>query len=455
MIYLLLISLSILVIASFYLNDYDAIAPSFLFSASLTSGVAFAAIYAKQWELNLATNTFFVILGGVLVFTLVSFGTKSIFSKKQKLQVREDVISIESYRMSTWKLLLFLMFEVFVIIFTIYYVVVLVDGDFNNITEAIVKFRNINMFSDSQVLLPKILVYSRVAVNAAGFWFSYVLVHNSILQRKIDYLMFAIVLCSMISSFILGGRNGLINILVALVVSYFIVVNLQYGFKSNLRLKTILQLLGLLILLLFSFEALALLIGRSSFSGTSKLEYLAIYIGAPIKNLDSFLGELGSYDFQNQNQTFNHVMNWIGRKFNNPDLIFSLDLPFRTVNNRTLGNVYTTFYPYIYDFGYIGVPILVSIMAMISQGLYEYIKIGDVRKSSPLIRNVVYTYISSSLLMSFFSNKFYEQQFNTAFIQSIIIWFMFNLFFSTKYPEKVYSHIFSLLKNRGRREVEK
>ncbi|MFC4709485.1 O-antigen polymerase [Enterococcus eurekensis] len=446
MIYLLLIVLLAIVIGSFYLNEYDAISPSFLFSVSITSGVAFATLYVNKWNLTLSMNTFLVVLGGTVTFLLVSYLTKLLFYKKYKLELQKENLELKDYKISNWKLNLFLIFEILVISYTVYSVVILVGGDFQNITSAIVKYRNINMFSDDKIWLPKLLTYSRVAVNAGGFWFSYVLVYKWFAVKKINYRIPVIVFLSMVSSYILGGRNGLINMVVSLVVSYFIVINYKNGFKNNLKAGLLLRLLIIFVLVLISFESLALLIGRSSFSGTSKLDYLAIYIGAPIKNLDSFLQELHGYTRMDQSQTFNHVMNWIGRKFNNPDLLYSLDLPFRTINNQTLGNVYTTFYPYVYDFGYIGVPLMIFIMSFLTQSLYEMVKRGNRQSSLPLIRNITYAYVSNSIVMSFFSNKFYEQHFNTGFIQTIIIWLLFNIFFCTDFLEKVYNNVLFRIK---------
>lgn len=449
MIYLLLILLGVLILASLHFNEYDIIAPSVLFTTSITLGVIFAALYANKWELELGNNTFFVVFGGTLIFIIVSLAIKVLFLKKIGFP-EDNESTLNNFTVSKWKLYLFIIFEIFVICYTLYSVVVAVDGDFNSITESIVKYRNINMFSDTRIWLPKILTYSRVIVNASGYWFSYLLVLDLLIKKKVNFSFLIIIMLSMVSSYILGGRNGLINIVVSTVISYFIVLNYQVGFGLNLNWKMVLRLLVLLGIVFISFESLALLIGRSGFSGASGLDYLAIYIGAPIKNLDLFLQELNSFDKVDQSQTFNHIFNWIGRKFNKPELIYSLDLPFRTVNNHILGNVYTVFYPYIYDFGYIGVPVLVSIMAVISQTLYEYVKRGIKNSKMPLIRSIVYAYLANSLVMSFFSNKFYEQHFNTGFIQTVIIWWLFNLFFCNEYIDNKASDIY--VRIRGKRK---
>ena len=91
-----------------------------------------------------------------------------------------------------------------------------------------------------------------------------------------------------------------------------------------------------------------------------------IYAGAPIFNLDIYLqnsweqthgifGEL----------TFIRLINWLGIKFGESSLVYELDLPFLSYRNYDLGNVYTTFYAFIYDFGFLGVVFLTGFMAIV------------------------------------------------------------------------------------------
>lgn len=426
----------IFVLISFFLNDFDVISPSVLFSVSISLGVFFAFIYKNRWDLDLGLNTFLVICGGTLTFILTSFSIKKYFEKNNISGDVKKNLQAKYYAINNWKIYLFIIFEIIVILYTIFSVVSLTDGNIKNFTDSIVIYRHANVFSSDRILLPRLLSYSRVAVNTAGYLFSYVFVSNWVATKKIDFRLLGIVFLSMISSFILGGRNGMVNIMIACVTSYFILINYEKGFSKNLNWKLISRLFLVFIILLISFESLAILIGRSSFEGASRLDYLAVYIGAPVKNLDTFLKNFSGPNGLINSQTFNHVVNWLGTKLSDPSLQYALDLPFQSVNNETLGNVYTTFYPYIYDFGYIGVPVLIFVMSFISQVLYEFVKRGNLDSKTPLIRNIIYSYIVSSLLLSFFSNKFYEQQFSIGFIQMLIILYFLNIFFCTETFEK-------------------
>ena len=158
---------------------------------------------------------------------------------------------------------------------------------------------------------------------------------------------------------------------------------------------------------------------------TSNSYYLAIYCGAEIKNLDTFLQEYDlNYYTNRNNMTFRTFIIWFSQKTDNP-VTYKYDLPFRYVDGNNLGNVYTTFSSYIYDYGYKGMIILIMIMATIIEIIYEKSK-RSILKDKPNIMILIYGYMFSSIILAFYSNKFYEQNDNIMFIYAILSWFIFN-----------------------------
>lgn len=122
------------------------------------------------------------------------------------------------------------------------------------------------------------------------------------------------------------------------------------------------------------------LIGRTQndLSLDNVMSSLFVYAGAPIFNLDIYLqnpwkqthglfGEL----------TFIKLINWIGIKFDISSFIYELDLPFLSYQNYALGNVYTTFYAFYYDFQFLGVVFLTLFMAIFSIWLYNKVRNED------------------------------------------------------------------------------
>ena len=203
------------------------------------------------------------------------------------------------------------------------------------------------------------------------------------------------------------------------------------------------------------FVLYAKIMGRNMQSN-SIFDYLSVYLGAEVKNLDLFLQEKNNIEKNTiwGSQTFIAIIATWGKKIGfNGYHEYKLDLPFRSVNGVGLGNVYTTFYPYIYDFGYIGCIVLVAIMAILSQVCYEIIK--KIRgKKNVQICVLIYGVIYSCLLLSFFSNKFFENIFSMNFIKYIVIWFLLNLVFCEfDYKD---NRIIKYFKNliKGKRKVD-
>ena len=73
-----------------------------------------------------------------------------------------------------------------------------------------------------------------------------------------------------------------------------------------------------------------------------------------------------------------------------------------------MGNVYTTFYSFAYDFGYLGIIVLTALMGFFSELVYE--KALKIKESFASMLLVIYSsFISYQLVFSFFSDKFYEE----------------------------------------------
>ena len=95
------------------------------------------------------------------------------------------------------------------------------------------------------------------------------------------------------------------------------------------------------------------------------------------------------------------------------------------------GNIYTTFYAYIYDFGYIGVIIWPLIMGFISQRIYKKARksiLNDDKRVKTSV--IVYGYLFYMLAFSFFSNKFYEGFFTISFVKIFLLWTILSYLFN-------------------------
>lgn len=433
MIYILMILLIVLLLLSFYLNKKDLIAPSFIFCASFCFSCVWAMIYAEKWSLELHSNTFWVIFGGVLEFILISLLVQSFFTLYKGKKYMKEETKLTKIKIEKWKKILFLGYEFFTILYTFYFIVRITNGSFNRIGETINAYNQIVKFTDEVVSLPKLLIYSRHAVNAAGYWFAYVLINNYLVEKKIDVLSLSIVITSMISNMTTGGRGSAVNLILGCVAIFCLLMNKKSGFYKSIRFKTLMRFIIIAVIAVLLFQTTGTLLGRvatstKSVNALGLFDYLAVYFGAEIKNLDLFLQENYTISEIWGSQTFIYIIRWLGPKFGLENTYYQLTLPFRYINGFALGNVATTFYPYIYDFGYMGVVYLVGLMAFLTQWIYERCKRIKLN-SKPKRCILIYSFIFSSIVLSFFSNKFYEQNFNMQFIIILIFWIIFDNFF--------------------------
>lgn len=460
MIYLLLLVLGVLCVTSFFIFKKDIIAPSFIFSLGFTIASFFAVIYAKKWELGLHLNTFLVISLGVAEFIVVSYIVKLVFKKINEKKVKGNIQSScsknESGYINVNKIMecLYLIFILLISGAYLYYIVKSVDGSFSSIMtifDAMSKYDKLLKFSEQSISLPFIITNLELLVIASGYWFIYVAINNYLYTKKINIIEILIIIASIVSSMLSGSRTIAFMILFAAITIFVMLMQKKKNNNNIFTLKMVrnIVILGCIFIAVFYFSAMAW--GRVA--KNDKMYYFAIYCGAEIKNLDIFLQE----DLKKNNeiwgsQTFYSVIQTLGKKVKIKSIHdYKLDLPFRNINGLNLGNVYTTFYPYIYDFGYIGEFLLVLIMAIISQVIYELTKNAKTN-THPLLSVLVYSNIINCLILSFFSNKFYENIISIEMIKKVIFWILLNLTFCEIDWKKIYIRLKENMYKKNRKE---
>ncbi len=433
MIYILFIILVLLFIILFNMDKYDMTSPAKVFVFGFLFQSMWAVAYARKWELGLHVNTFLTITLGIIEFVLVCFIVKMFFNKKYK-EVRQkkhlDLIKIDN-----WKKILYLVsISIFTVVY-LYYIVKAVDGNFGSLSgikEAIAKYDNYAKFTDNfdLVRMPFLISNIRIAIIASGYWFGYVILYNFIIDKKVKPIEIIILIVTVVLSIMNGSRTPAFMMIVALISYYLILKFKKSNYKEKIDFKVVRNIAIIGLVFIVTFISFGSLLGRKS--QRKPLDYLAIYIGAEVKNLDLFLQEKDIIEKNTifASQTLKPVVDTIGQKIGFEGYErYRLDLPFRSVNGMGLGNVYTTFYPYIYDFGYVGVVVFVFFMALISQVVYEFIRKTKL-SSVPQISILMYGIIFGCLLLSFFSNKFYENIVTVNFLKNIVVWLLCNWFFT-------------------------
>ena len=248
------------------------------------------------------------------------------------------------------------------------------DGSLN---KAIGLYDKLNKFSTKGVALSGIPSLLHLATNAMAYAWLF-LAMRSVVVRSLrnDYLAVINVLAAVPMTLISGGRNSLIQLGVA-ALTYWALFRRQNNRWKGMRLgfRTVLKFVAIALVGLASFKPLLSLMGRKAGDSTM-YEYLSIYIGAPIKNLDAYLTNsmspsLAVKSTQWGDMTLASTRASFPQIFGKTVLDWMQWQPFQRYGERSLGNVFTTYYAFIFDWGIAGAMLAIVLIAALSQLCYE------------------------------------------------------------------------------------
>lgn len=419
-VYTLLITvLFILICVYSFVRDFTA--PEFLLIAPFWLAICNLVANVDTWDISLNWNTYNVIVLGICFFLLGSLCSyKSKFSfvlNKNHPKKKNTIMPIE---VKNWLFWIFAAFELLALIFCVYKIMMVSRryGVSGTLSVLVAGYRRLGTFTIENISLGFLANHLYSFVTASGYITMYLLINNLFFFKKINKpLLVSVILC-IIMCLAKGGRQSAVQLIVSGIVMYLIMSN-KSGTKLKFRTLLIIGIIGTI--MLTSFQYVGTLIGRNVRS-IDFTNYIFGYLSAPIRNLDQYLRSTHVLPDVFGKMTFVRLINYLGSNLHIDKWVYELDLPFIYYNGKSLGNVYTTFYAYIYDFGYIGVPIMMFIMGITSRYLHNkaYLK----SRSIINVYTIIYSFISYTLAFSFFSNKYYEAVVSMAFVIRILDWIL-------------------------------
>lgn len=399
-----------LLVIGYWANDSDILCPTVFYLSGFSICALVATLCALKWDLELQGNTFFVLFGGGLLFAVSSLVVHTVYRRYGLAACRSKKVSpdaskpLYSLPVCTPAIALFACVQIVVILWTAVRLQSLLPGV--DIFQAISGYRLSRTFDAEKLTLGFPLDPMRNFCYAAGFLIV-ALAAQELSKKRLRHnpLIVISLLLAIVLDLESGSRTDSVCYLFVLGLLFLLFKRKQKQVGGLLSVGSITLLLVLVILFAISFQSFA--IGRSVNRGI--LEYLSVYCGSEIANLNDYLQTYNSSASDVDvwgGMTFVRLITYIGEKLGIEAWVYSLDLPYNFMNGYNLGNVYTTYYSFIYDFGYFGVVPCVIAMAVLSQVFYEKAKAGNSRYSE--IWAILYGYMAYRLLLCFFSNKFYE-----------------------------------------------
>lgn len=412
---------------NFFINNKELTSPAVLFSFSFVVLMIFAFInYSDLGLYSLNWRTSFVIIIGILSFMLGTLPFVKMTNRISFFFNEEKGVRINQ-KVSVNKLLIFLLFGFFILILNTKYLGISTE----NYSSILGDIRDSTVNSGSGVL-PKYLVFSNMIMLMGGIFFSIELPRFFIEKDYIKvFLSLVIFLLSILISFSGGSRGSSLILIISLIFN-----SILESYKNNklrkIKISSIIKVFLIIIVLLYLFKESAVILGQTQVADFSFSRYILLYVGAQLKNLDMALTYQNIINSSNVfgQETFRSFVkffsNLIGSGLYGD---YKLFLPFNYYNGISLGNVYTTFYSFLRDFGYFGVIICSMLMGVISEYLYYLAKKFNSWNDGVSIWNILLSWSSFCLLFSFFSNKFYENIFSLDILNYIVASIVVLIFF--------------------------
>lgn len=419
MIWLLFILLVIFTYINYKIADGDIFNPSVIFSAMFLLFSFFCCLANLAIGIDIEeTTTIAVIVVGILIFTFFNYvlGIKYSFIQNHNNNFLKCGIS------SLWGII-----GIVIIIVDMYieyhYIMAFsaAYGFASDFFEAMVQYKIITTFKDADaILVPS--PWFRGPLLAMGSCFAYFSIYvffkQKIFANKFSLIYSSVIMLYIIYSLMGGGRSETFRVVTACIFTWYFFVRIRQGESFNIG-PVLLKIMLLLAAVSLFFISFIYIVGRSQDDMDFEAVIMAmfIYAGAPIFNLDIYLQNPWEQTYGMFGElTLIRLRNWLGGKLGDSSLLYELDLPFLSYKNYNLGNVYTTFYAFIYDFGFMGVVVLTGIMAVVCIWLYNKVNFVHMSSKRTGVHVICYAYLVNDIVMSPFAARFYETVVNVGTI---------------------------------------
>lgn len=457
MLYLLLTGSLILMVINFLLGDCDFLYPSFIFCLVFSAAEFVCVLGKNAYEIVLHPETVLTILCGEIVFTLIAY-VSGLRRKKKNYCV--EALTIEKIYVNKILIGGTIILQLLAIIFFIKYlknISMAYDGATRSLTELIslydimTKFWT-DIFNQLSVPVPMIYRIANPIVSAAAYLSLYIVVNNFVATKKIETPYLVIIFLQCILIILNGSRSPLFRVLTMVVMLLYVMLYWRGKIKKG-DIRLFLKLAGLVIGAALFFIVLLNIMGRSGKGAEKIMHYLFVYVGAPIVNLDNFIIDrmpsITTSLFGEQ--TFRSLYNYVGKLFHISQFSYGGVNPFVfSSNGIEIGNVFTTFYSYLYDFRFAGVAPLTALVAVYYVFTYRGLTRYQKNKKKINLQLYFYAYLFNDLIMQSFSSRFYETVLDAPFIKLFILSIAIDIIF-IEHKLKIGKYFIKIPKVAGRR----
>ena len=441
MLYALFSITLVFLVLNFLITGGDYLHPSTLFCEVFAVDELICIIGQSAFQITLHIETVYVLTCGFIAFTLG--GLLSI--RKTRISGlslhRADVAPCYIHVSEYWILLLIVL-QIMTQYFFIKYLKAIAEawgdggdslGEMISLYDTMTKFWK-DIFDSLNVSIPMGYRVLNPITNACAWLVLYIAVNNFFVARKVkkSHILVVLLMCSGI--LLNGSRSPLLRVITFVIIMVYI-----YNYKYIHHRKGDCRVFFRLMFITLSVSLIMILLLR--FMGRNKginniLTYTFIYTGAPIVNLDNFLQKwdiclLGGETAFFGEHTFKAGYSYLSKLLGFP---FSMKVEeiggFAFSNNGIeIGNVYTTYNVFAFDFGYLGIFPLVFTVALYYTCAYKKILRNNCPSGTVDFRLFIYSYLFNDLIMLSFSNRFFTTILDAPFIKLLVISWLIKILF--------------------------
>lgn len=427
MLYLLFAITSGFTVYNYFLAKKDLLNPAVIFPLVFLIAELTCIIEQKNFDITLHYQTVLVVTAGLAAFTLVAFGLDKLFRVKSARKLKPAVIKPIRFHIF-WKVCL-LVVQVLAIFFFIIYLnrLAAAAGESGSLGASIqlydklTKFQT-GRFAELNVAYPMIYRICNPIGEAGAYLSCYLLVNNYVAEKKVDWFYLASVGLQAVLIVLNGSRSPLFRIITMILILFYL-IKIK---NSSKAVKKRFALIALVVLAVTAaaFVLLLFVMRKDVVGENGIMEYLFIYTGAPLVNLDTFITSGKTYDIYQFGQytlwnLYQYLEKLTGNSwFGTPNIMYFT----HSANGIEIGNVYTMFYgPYV-DFGWWGIIPVTAVMAFYYMFSYIFITQRRPYKNGEFSFSLFFfAYLYNDLIMSFFSGRFFGTITNPPFLKLAVI----------------------------------
>lgn len=357
---------------SFILSNKDILAPSVMMCSMFIISTLFALISYNNWtSVHYTLKTTIIIGTGIAVFVM----SENVFSHtKMSLRLNRRIGYKEQDQKvvcdtEVWKIICLIGINLIAVMWYYSEISRIVGAYGLSAENLFASYRSIGVGlavnTDSEIEMTNPLLNQLLKVTTASGYVAGFLLVNKRIKKEIDKQkqlgLVMIMLLSIVPGIMNAGRNPILQLIVSLMVYYYVLWHQEHGWSRNLSWKYIRLGMMLVIIGIPAFYFLLGALGRTTEKGI--FEYGAIYIGSSIALFNQYIAAPVSAPKFFGEETLLGIHQLLYR-LGVPVTIKNRHLEFRMLGDNLYSNIYTFFRRPLHDFGLVGMYIFTILVAL-------------------------------------------------------------------------------------------